>query len=322
MSDSPNAGLLSTLTLGLLVYDKRDLVSVPATTTVDQALGIIQRENVLALPVTDASKPDEYVGIISIFDIMAYVAFGSFRVDETSDQFQLFRSAEIPVVDLLSVHNESERIWTLNDTDPIQSCLEPMSKGVHRIIVRQQRTSADGVVTTRSRLLTQSDLVRFLMSYSVHGRTPADGTPDARKSLSELHIVDSPNKPSMTAIARTATALEAFRLLEQHSIMSAPVVDEDGSIITSISASDLRGLRSHQLSSVLLPVLEFLKSQRAGALSVPITATLSSSLYDVSMLMILHRIHRVWIVDDAQKPIGVVSMSDVICKFSPFDYLV
>lgn len=310
--------LLKTLTVGFLVYDKRDLVSVPATATVDQALQVIQRENVLALPVTSSDNPEEFVGMISIFDIMTYVAFGSFRVDaDSTDQFTLFRSAEVPVADLLAVHNESGRIWTLNDTEPILACLEPMSKGVHRIIVRQH----DGDIT-RSRLLTQSDVVRFLMSYSIYGRRDADGTPDAKKSLGELHLIDSPNKLPIVIIPSSFTTLEAFRTLEQHSIMAAPVVDEQGAIVTTISASDLRGLRSHQLSSILLPVIDFLKKQRGGVLQVPITSTVSASLYDVSTLMVIHRIHRVWITDEAKKPIGVVSMSDVICKFSPYDYLV
>jgi 5'-AMP-activated protein kinase, regulatory gamma subunit len=315
--------LLKTLTLGLLVYDKRDLVLVPASTTVDEALGIIQRENVLALPVASTTDPSKFIGILSITDIMAYVAFGSFRIDQSdSSQFQSFMSGEIPVSDLLTMHAESSSVWTLEDTDPIERCLEPMSKGIHRIVVRQSRTHKDGSVKVHYRMLTQSDLVRFLMSYSCYGRSPSDGTADASKSLAELHVYDSPNKPPLTSIPSSCTALEAFRLLEQHELNSLPIINADGSILTSISASDLRGLRSHQLSSILQPVPEFLKSQRGGLIPVPLTATPNSTLYEVSMLLTLNRAHHVWVVDENRKPLGVVSLSDIICKYSPYDYLV
>jgi CBS domain-containing protein len=32
------------------------------------------------------------------------------------------------------------------------------------------------------------------------------------------------------------------------------------------------------------------------------------------------KVHRVWVVNEAEQPVGLISLSDIICKFSPYDY--
>lgn len=44
----------------------------------------------------------------------------------------------------------------------------------------------------------------------------------------------------------------------QNNIPSIPVVDKEGKIITSLSASDVRGLTKEKMRSLLLPVEEYL----------------------------------------------------------------
>jgi CBS domain-containing protein len=36
--------------------------------------------------------------------------------------------------------------------------------------------------------------------------------------------------------------------------------------------------------------------------------------------VLAHKVHRVWVVDETEQPVGLVSLSDIICKFSPYDY--
>jgi CBS domain-containing protein len=71
------ADVMSKHTASELVYNKRNLFRVETTTTVEEALKLIRKYNVLSLPVYD-SKKSEFVGIVTALDLLAYVAFASF----------------------------------------------------------------------------------------------------------------------------------------------------------------------------------------------------------------------------------------------------
>ena len=52
----------------------------------------------------------------------------------------------------------------------------------------------------------------------------------------------------------------------------------------------------------------------------PITVTESATFEDVVMKLAATRVHRLWIVDSEEKPIGVVSIGDVFKNMLPWTY--
>eukprot|EP01094_Clydonella_sp_ATCC50884_P009675 TRINITY_DN1921_c0_g2_i1.p1 TRINITY_DN1921_c0_g2~~TRINITY_DN1921_c0_g2_i1.p1 ORF type:complete len:336 (-),score=161.24 TRINITY_DN1921_c0_g2_i1:150-1097(-) len=309
--------LLQELTLRMLVADKRGLVAVQEDETLEDALAVLARENVLSLPVWNSDRSG-FVGIISMWDVMTYVAFGTFSMENpTPDQFEVFQKTQVKVGDVVAarLHDESKKVWEFSQDEPIETVLEPMSKGVHRVLVKKE----DGYS-----LLTQTDLIRFLISYSSYGQRVGDAPiTDVRKPIGELGLLGE-NKPKLLTLREDLPAVDGFRIIDQHGFTAAPVVNAAGEIVGTLSASDLRGLRSHHLSSVLLPITEFLalKWVDSGARRGVVVAR-NGTLHEAVVQMVLRRVHRVWVMDDDGKtPIGVVSMSDVISKFSPYDFLV
>ena len=156
---------LQTWNLGLLVFDKRNLITIFNNTTVEEALFVLHRENILAVAVTNPENED-LIQILTIFDLLAYITFGSFKYgeEEETDAFSLFKSANVPVSDIIQkpIHSEDEKVWIYKANDPIEKVLEPLSKGVHRILV----VLNNGEGKPQYRMLTQTDVVRFLSSYS------------------------------------------------------------------------------------------------------------------------------------------------------------
>jgi len=113
-------------------------------------------------------------------------------------------------------------------------------------------------------------------------------------------------------VVRVDDTLEtADRLLAAFSVSGLPVVDPDGNLVGVISRTDLAAPGERSVEKILrgnrsgLRVGELMSSP---AVTVPITA----SLVEAARRMHERRIHRVVAVDDAGRPVGVVSASDFV----------
>lgn len=103
---------------------------------------------------------------------------------------------------------------------------------------------------------------------------------------------------------------EAARLLDTYHITGVPVVDRDGQLVGVLSQTDL--LRARVIDHLwnTLPGLAVRHLMTTPA----ITVTEATPLDEAAVLMEDRQIHRLVVVssDDAQRPVGVVSVSDVI----------
>jgi CBS domain-containing protein len=175
-------------------------------------------------------------------------------------------------------------------------------------------------------IVSQTDLLKFIWDRryklgvskqdidSIFQQTPS-------QAISELankkHPVDEqdPNQSSLKTkllvkVPETSTAIAAFRKMWHHRASAVAVVDSNGAIIANLSASDLRGITSQTIETLLLPVYQFLElsgrqSKHQMSADQLRTATPIHSLGTVIEMMLTSRIHRVWIVDEKDKPIGV-----------------
>ncbi len=84
-------------------------------------------------------------------------------------------------------------------------------------------------------------------------------------------------------------------------------------LITNISASDLRGITSNNIAEISLPVMEFFPRFTGQAnRPYPVVCSPQDTLDHVMLLSVKNKVHQVWIVDEARRPIGVVTLSDMI----------
>lgn len=133
------------------------------------------------------------------------------------------------------------------------------------------------------------------------------------------------------------------------------IVDEQGELVANLSASDIRvrslslfppplslpplspsslslsinlscslaltsfphqqqGMRAENFTHLLLPVKQFLKTQHSW--KAPVTVSLNTRLESVLYKLTWFRLHRLWIVDEDNKPVGVISLTDVLKLFN------
>lgn len=281
-----------------LARHSRRLVSIDMTTTLDQALQLLHRDNILSVPVYDYWN-EKWVGILTVQDILAYIAFKDFEEGKVADTFD---NGVKPAGNV--IRDRGAKLPIAAVTDTVADVLEPLCKEVHRMLVRLPvNPGSDDDREAELRLITQTDVLRCAVLLEDAANWTA--------SVEELGLV----KGEVLTITPQATALAGFQRMGQNDINAIPVVTEDGKLIAVLSSSDLRGLTSNLIQRVTLPVLDFLKEARRGHVRRPITVGPSTSLQDAVNKIMWGRVHRVIVVDDQQKPIGVITSTDVIRHF-------
>jgi CBS domain-containing protein len=116
-------------------------------------------------------------------------------------------------------------------------------------------------------------------------------------------------------VAVDAPIEEAERLILDHGVSGLPVVDRDGDVLGVVSQTDfmhladpdVRGLIHHKASGI-----------RVGEIMSrpPVTVGISTPLVEAARRMVSERVHRVVVVDDEQRPLGVLSAMDFVTLFA------
>lgn len=106
---------------------------------------------------------------------------------------------------------------------------------------------------------------------------------------------------------------EAIELLLVHS--GVPVIDEDGSIITTLSVSDLRGVTNTSIALFHSQTVEeflFILTT-GGAVREPLMISVNTTIKEAAKIMYRNRVHRLWVEISPDTPHGgVITYTDII----------
>lgn len=166
----------------------------------------------------------------------------------------------------------------------------------HRILVLDMSFHPVDVVS-------QTDILRYLDKHT-------EDLGELRfKTVRELRL----SKKPLGQITANIPTYEAFRRMDREKISGYAVVDPmDFTLVGNLSASDLRGLTSKTFDRLALPVGEFLTFQRPRTSLTPIICTPSTKLEDVIHTIVWLNVHRLYEVDANKRPVGVVTLTDIL----------
>lgn len=280
---------------------KDRLFALPWQSTVRHAVDWMNRENVLSVGVY--SEPgDAFAGVVNIIDIMTYFTAFALNFSElNSDQWftEVLFKLDVPLGSMLGCSPESKSgLWEYNTDDKLKDVYHTLILGVHRVLVQ-------GPERPITRLLSQTDVIRFLCH-------KLNRIPCVDETIEQLKLIKK--QPVFVAHAREI-ALEGYKRMAVEKISALPIVDEDGKLIETLSPSDLRGLAPKDFYSLNLPVKEFVSERRKanGSQYKRIIRCHAQDTLRRILVMLEHcHIHRVWVVDESEVPIGVISMTDAI----------
>jgi len=235
------------------------------------------------------------MGLVSVLDIMTWVALAFYPLDDPDSEVKAQRSLEKPIGEINGIfHEETRKIWNFEQDMTLGEILEPFSKGVHRAVI--------SLGNDKFKIISQSDVIRFAFAKK-------DQFPEFEKTLEELKLGGAPE--DLYSLKSTETALAGFRKMDMEYYFAVPIVDaETGVLVGTLSASDIRKVSPDNINEVKKSVKEFLTTYKE-----PVVAKKSDTLDSVVQKILTSSIHRVWLVNDENKPIGVVSLSDIISRF-------
>jgi CBS domain-containing protein len=290
---------------------------------VDQAFQKMAKWNISSLPVIDApaeSATPSAGNLKGFVDVLDFVAFLSTIGTRTmTNPYGIGESRSLATDDIPILHRRSKE-WRVTNTmeisnfgkrNPLHKVNQNMSakdlvnffgksnEAVHRVAVVDDNHNLIGV-------LTQSMLLRCISDDL--SRLPQINNVKARS----LRMTEA-NK--LATVRSDVSAFEAFMKMHNECLSSLAVVSESGDICENISATDLKGVLT-DFKRLLLPVREYLGMTRSIVLGMKkpeglVHCILDSTLRDVVNLINETRIHRLYVVDEQRKPVGVVSLTDV-----------
>jgi CBS domain-containing membrane protein len=148
------------------------------------------------------------------------------------------------------------------------------------------------------------------------------------KPFTELTAADMMSR-DVVVIPQDMDLRTAAQLLSRGRITGAPVIDHGGRCVGVISATDFihwaedlreTGRQAPQCVCADWQVVEAANLPEAPVAKYmtadPVMATTSSAVADLARMMVDAHIHRVIIVDDERRPVGVVSSTDILAAIA------
>ncbi|KAJ3035414.1 hypothetical protein HDV00_004012 [Rhizophlyctis rosea] len=327
-----NETILSSQTVRhvLEAVQQQPLVSISADDKVEKAFELLLEHDLEALPVfsIDANGRREYISIINVFDLIVYTTLQHvFEMPDLSnvDSTAVAERAEFlthPVREVIGLSEESSVLHMVKKDEHVSRLISTLSHGVHHVLVEPDTSD------TEPHIIAQTDLLKYLFSHNESLETTLNisaGEVISRmlrkvRASSQQENLDIHTHPPIPIPHQTLTiglqdsALLGFKKMKEHHVTSVGVVDR-GALVSALSAANLRGLTRDRVHEVLKPVLVFLRNSQ-GEIPEPHICTPRFTLSQVIANMIRLKHHRLFVVDEDQVPVGVISMSDVISMFT------
>ncbi|EAL63883.1 hypothetical protein DDB_G0287037 [Dictyostelium discoideum AX4] len=302
--------LLSNITVDELRNSpkSKDMITVRNTDSIPTVFKTLSKNGILSVPVlNEQNRP---IGLVDYVDIVNCVVQIINHTDLLGNDYYSFLERE----DLFN-HTYASYVTDLSQRNPFipvvkgASLLEAitvMTKNqINRVPVIENNVNGEGAQIVN--LITQSAILSYL------GKNIEQLGKWSLKSIKDLGFKEK----KVISIDFNKRALEAFELMANNKVNGIAVNDEKGHIIANISARDLKELlnETRVFENLYLSVGEFIskvRQQDYKAVNPSISCHMNDSLANIITRMVAANIHRVYIIDEERKPIGVISIHDIL----------
>jgi len=317
-----------------LKNEKKEIISIPSDSTVLYAVNILFNNKILSAPVQDMVTKN-YLGIIDMFDILRYlikiysttgesdyVAFLEWwettmkhlpvPLDEDTLPALEEKKDNYFLAPILRVLGRSPTGLTAVDSSLmiskdslISQAISMLSSGLRRILVTDEKSN------TVIAILSQFDLMLYL------DKQLEKNNEKEKTLVKDLGIGESFKQSFPYYIIDTEQALQGYYLMNYYNISAIPVLDKNEKLVANLSLSDLKHLTIDNFVALTLPVMDYLQiyspTSRIPPLKVNITtAEAPLTFKDLIHMITTNQVHRVWSVDNNDKLLGIISLTDIL----------
>ncbi|ORZ26440.1 hypothetical protein BCR41DRAFT_348321 [Lobosporangium transversale] len=336
---SQHAAFLASKTVADVLNEKAQnhaLIDIPVTATVEKVFETLQSNDILSVPVYRRfNNVKDYVAIIDTYDLLSTMEERGFTVESGSTPDTEYLS--MPVAILVGMTKSSSKLWTCQPNLPLTQLIELFTKHrVHRILVLEEipvkssdiesnenvLEEAEPQQEPKGRLVSQTDVIRYLLAHNHELGPILDRTANSiaghALQFSDAYL-DSASADKLKQAPATITinnpAWTALQKMSSAHASCVAVVDTDGTLVSEMSAADLRGVNPSRIQDLNKPVLVYLKTLQGGNLKRPLSCRAQFSLGQVLSGLIRSHAHRSWLVDGEDRPVGCITLSDILSVF-------
>ncbi|CAB4257227.1 similar to Saccharomyces cerevisiae YGL115W SNF4 Activating gamma subunit of the AMP-activated Snf1p kinase complex (contains Snf1p and a Sip1p/Sip2p/Gal83p family member) [Maudiozyma barnettii] len=274
------------------------LVVLDTSLLVKKSLNVLLQNNIVSAPLWD-SKSSKFAGLLTSNDFINVIQYYFSNPDkfELIDKLQLEglrdveRAIGVEPLDTASIH-PSRPLF--------EACLKMLDSKSRRIplIDKDEETHREIVVS----VLTQYRILKFV---SLNCRE----THFLKRPIGDLGIVSD---HEVKSCHMTTPVIDVIQLLSQGGVSSIPIVDDQGILVNVYEAVDVLGLiKGGIYNDLSLSVGEALM-RRSDDFEGVYTCTRNDRLSTIMDNIRKSRVHRFFVVDEAGRLAGVLTLSDIL----------
>jgi len=273
-------------------------------TFVPEAFQMMITQGIDFLPVIE-QRTGKYLTLVNLIDFVAF--FLGFIPEDAKSLEDIWKVPEVTF----------QRATKIPDVNPSPMVLESISVG-SAIQTMLNKNSHKLVLINQDQILlnivTQLDLLRFVSLF-------LDGFQQFKKSLKELGWALKP----VVTISEDEPTKHGFAMAIQHRITGIGVVNSMGQLTGNLSITDFRSvgdinfihLLNEPVQKHIQRILLFDAQIKVPYDQYPLCCQTTSSLVSVINTMLECQAHRMYVVDETKKPIGIISISDILHHLLP-----
>ncbi|KAI8391021.1 uncharacterized protein BYT42DRAFT_179008 [Radiomyces spectabilis] len=301
------------------------VVTIDGAMPVEEACNVLVEHNISSAPVYNGhheakdhaiTHPRSYVGMIDYGDFMSYILLvlqkcpapinsGENVPGDTFEVKDIVRRAlagqSIPVK-LASDLSRKNPFYSILPEATLLSAMEEFACGIHRVCVM----AADGEVLG---ILSQSTVVQYLFD---NRKSYSDIEQLMNQTLRQLNLGEA----DVIAVGAESIVLDALSLMRQYGVSSVAVLGNNGEIVGNISMTDVKSYRYQLLWTRCFQFVRIVRTQQGiddGQDRLPVfDVRLDTTLGYATAKLLATKSHRVWVTDERDRAIGVVSLTDII----------
>jgi len=300
--------------------NQKDVVEVNVTMSPVEAAKELWKHNVLGAPVWD-DKNKKYIGFFDVRDLLSTVVASHKEqegLDKTTFPAKWFKSRSTKSTTstfTVSYLAARDPFVSLTDDATLEDiCKLCSDRSCHRVPIVDKTTGRC------TRIVSQSALVKFLVQHLADNKGQAL---DDKFSIPLVDCKSMPYKKQVVTAPDTATARDVFELMDSNRLSGIAIVDpSDGSLKGNTSATDIKLAVAVEEGAVVdlnLDIMSYLSEVRQvvnvknSDTRYPFTSVKESSTVGHCMRVLAKTgYHRVFVVDQMLKPIGVISVTDIV----------
>jgi len=302
--DSETKFFLDSVKVGSLTK-AQNLVYISSTDSISHAMQILSTSSITGAPVFDPIS-SSFVGFIDVLDLSMFVVkmFSEHynKHPHLYDPKELEKRFALHVSEVVNASRRDPFIPISTEENLSFLINNFLKNGIHRVPIKGENNQIAGIVS-------QSDVIRYLQQHAHHIHVQRERT------LGELGL----DRGNVISISHEEPLIKAFSTILAHNITGLAVVSaQTGELLNNLSASDLKGITQtsfFKLESPIHQVFSYLPKEKLR----PVTSPPNSTLGELMNLFEKTGVHRIFVVDPQNKPINVVTLTDVLNVFvTPF----